>query len=110
MDTPRQNTDRGSGYMNIVLTAIAALLGLLVLDRQGVTGVASPSAAHAQVSSTDDPLAAGQALVSASEQRKLMIAELKRMGTRLERIESKLSGVLSVKVTEMPASKPEGGK
>lgn len=108
MDTPRHNSDRRVGYLNVVLTAIAVLLTLLVLDGHAARGVSAASSARAQGPGSDDPHASAQALVSASEQRKLMIAELRKIGTRMERIESKLTGVVSVKVTEMPSQKGDG--
>ncbi len=107
MDQPRHNTNRPRAYLNVVLTAIAVLLALLVLDGRGARDWSSE--ARAQVGSPpDDPGASGQAMVSASEQRKTMIAELRRVASRLERIESKLATGINVKVTEMPAQKQDG--
>ncbi len=106
MDQPRHNTNRPRAYLSVVLTAIAVLLALLVLDGRGAREWSSE--ARAQVSQPDDPAASGQALVSASEQRKTMIAELRRVASRLERIESKLASGINVKVTEMPAQKQDG--
>jgi hypothetical protein len=89
---------RRLGYQNAALTAIAILLGLNLVNSGGVT---APSAASAQ---PENESAGG--LISASEQRKVMIAELRAIGGRLDRIESKLAaGGVNVKVTDMPALK-----
>jgi hypothetical protein len=89
---------RRLGYQNAALTAIAALLGLNLVNGGGIT---APSAASAQ------PENEGMGgLISAGEQRKVIIAELRGIGGRLDRIESKLAaGGVSVKVTDMPALK-----
>jgi hypothetical protein len=89
---------RRLGYQNAALTAIAVFLGLSLVNGGGVT---SPSSASAQPENESPG-----GLISASEQRKVMIAELKAMNGRLERIESKLAaGGVNVKVTDMPALK-----
>lgn len=89
---------RRLGYQNAALTAITILLGLNLVNGGG--GVTTPSSASAQPDSDTG------GLISAGEQRKVMIAELKAMNGRLERIESKLAaGGVNVKVTDMPALK-----
>jgi hypothetical protein len=89
---------RRLGYQNAALTAIAVLLGLNLVNGNGVT---APSSASAQ---PENESVGG--LISASEQRKVMIAELKSISSRLERIDSKLAaGGVAVKVTDMPALK-----
>lgn len=108
MENQRPITTRRVAYLNVVLTAIAVLLALLLVDRQGVAGWLAPPGARAQASAADDPQSSAQSLVSASEQRKLMIAELKRLAGKLDRIEAKLNAGLNVKVTEMPAAKGDG--
>lgn len=105
MDDPRNNTNRRSGYLNAVLTAIAVLLTLLVVDRHAGPGITGAALAQGQ---PEDPSSSAQAMVSAAEQRKQMIAELRRIAGRMERIEAKLNAGLTVKVSEMPAAKPEG--
>jgi hypothetical protein len=95
-------TMRRNGYLNGVLTVIAVLLGLLVLDARPGAG---PAAARAQ---SEDQPGEGAGLISAGEQRKQMIAELRRISARLERLDARLNAVLNVKVTEMPAVKLTG--
>ena len=92
---------RTNGYTNGVLTVIAAALALNVAVNLGSTG-ALTAAAEAQPQT--GPLTG---LINPEEQRNVIIAELRRLGTRLERIEAKLNAGLSVKVTEMPAVKRE---
>jgi hypothetical protein len=89
----------GVGYQNAVLTAIATLLGLGLLERAGTTSLTTPPAAMAQ----EQPESGG--LTNALEQRKQIIAELRAMNGRLERIEGRLAGRLEVKVTDMPPLK-----
>jgi hypothetical protein len=91
--TPHVN-GRRNGYQNAMLTAIAVILALGALDR----GLTDPSPALAQ-----QPTEGG--LTNRLEQNKQIIAELQKMNSKLDRIESKLSSGLSVKVTDMPAMK-----
>ena len=62
---------RGRAYQNTVLTVIAALLAVAVIDRQW--GIPEPASAHAQPGAQDG------GLTNALEQRKQMIAEIRRM-------------------------------
>jgi hypothetical protein len=79
-------------YTNAALTVIAGLLGLNALSSSDLL---APSAAHAQ--SGED------GLVSAAEQRKVMIAELRNLSSRIERLETTIARGVNVKVTDMPA-------
>src|SRR5262245_12528171 len=85
------------GYQNAVLTAIALCLGLGLADRQG-TSVDSPGVALAQEQDSGG-------LTNALEQRKQIIAELRQMNGRLERIEARMASKLEVKVVDMPPLK-----
>jgi hypothetical protein len=87
------------GYQNAVLTAIALLAGLGLVERGGSAPAAGPSAAMAQ----EQPESGG--LSNALEQRKQIIAELRVMNGRLERIDARLAGKLEVKVVDMPPLK-----
>jgi len=94
---------RRSGYQNAMLTAIAVLLALGVIDRHAgsrdaISGLTEPAQASAQ-----QPSDGG--MTNRLEQNKQMIAELQKMNGKLDRIESKLSSGISVKVTDMPALK-----
>lgn len=92
--TNRNGTPRT--YQNIALTVIA---GLLALNTFGSGRNALLGSAHAQQGGPE-PVESG--MVSAAEQRKQMIAELKAQSVRLERIESALARGVNVKVTDMP--------
>jgi len=91
------------GYLNTVLTANVALLALIAIN--GLSpGRSLISDAHAQVTA-----AAGQpeaedpsGRISAAEQRKQIITEIKAVASRVERIEHILAKGLNVKVTELP--------
>ena len=102
--TPHQTAaPRRSGYQNAMLTAIAALLAIGVVDRHSGSGdgldrLTAPRAAQAQ------PQTEG-GLANHLDQNKQMIAELRNLNAKLERIEAKLTSGLSVKVTDMPPLK-----
>ena len=81
---------------NILLAAIACILGYNAL---GQAGLSEAQTAMAQPGSGEE------GLVSAAEQRKVIIAELRSMGSRIERVEGILAKGISVKVTDMPAVK-----
>lgn len=89
---------RRRGYSNLMLTVIAALLALNLADRAtspagSIASVATQ--AHAQQSQPGE-------MVSAAQQRKLMIAEIKSLGERIDKLDKTMRSGLSVKVTEMP--------
>lgn len=90
---------RKDGYRNGVLTVIALLLGVMALG-QG----AGPSPAGAQVShaGADPTRPEGGGLISAAEQRKMILSEMRAMRKQMDSIQSALGKGLSVKVTEMP--------
>lgn len=85
----------------IMLGVIAALLGLnLVATVMVGPGAIEPRALAQQ----DDPNPTG--FVAAAEQRKQMIAELKVLSARMERIESAIKAGVNVKVLSMPQAAP----
>lgn len=106
MDTHAPDVRRAQGtpYLNLVLTAIAGLLAVMVLQSPAGGGAGSPSAALAAQPSKQSGGSQGEqmGLISALEQRKIMIASLARIEERLSKMEAKLSSGISVKVTEMP--------
>lgn len=97
-------------YHNAVLTVVALLLGALVIgrfDREPSASVTLAQATPPPRAAWSDPEEAGAAArVSAAEQRKAIIAQLKDVSSRLDRIEATLKAGLDVRVKEMPASKP----
>lgn len=107
MNSAANNPRPASRYLNVILTVNAALLTVVAvngLTRSG--GVpALESAAYAQgisVRNVNDPDEGGR--VSAADQRKVMIAELNRIGTRIDRIEALMAKGMNVKVVELPAA------
>jgi len=93
-------------YSNAVLTVIAGVMVLNWFSQgQGGASIASAQPADSEFVA-DDPTGR----ISAAEQRKQMIAELKAASARLERIESALARGISVKVTDMPAVKVQEAK
>ena len=100
-----ERTRTRNGYQNIILSCIAGLLALGMVERHAGSGDVLGTSALAQ---SGQPDAGG--IISTAEQRKQIIAELRTMNSRLERIESKLNSGLSVKVTDMPKDKSEKPK
>lgn len=106
-------------YTNGVLTAIAALLGLHLVGlaahrgADGASAIATAKAAQPEAYRRDgtaerpaahtDPTEGG--LISAAEQRKLMLVELRALNARLASIESTLGNGVNVSVTDMPEIK-----
>lgn len=84
--------------------AIAVMLGVLVMDR--VDGRAVEMRGSAAVASGGQPESA-TGLISAADQRKQIIAELRQISQRLDAVDKRLAKPLQVKVLEMPAQKPE---
>lgn len=115
METTPHSVARSRGYQNAMLTLIAVMVGLGLLERQlSPDGLAGPAGASAQ--GPTDPDQGG--LMNALEQRKVMIAELRSIGARLDKLDAKLAQGLSVKVVDMPPiklpadpkAKPDAGK
>ena len=95
--------ERGTGrYMNGVLTVIALLLGVLVL--QSVVGGPGLSEAQAQRSRRTAAKVAALAPPNAAAQRVRMISELERISERLASLGSAMDGPIDVRVIEMPES------
>ncbi|HLO41997.1 MAG TPA: hypothetical protein VK176_13305 [Phycisphaerales bacterium] len=97
---------------NTPMTVVAVLLGFLVLDRIAApSGSLGPSEASAQVRSVrsgglnPEPTPPADARANPAEDRVQMIAELKNISQRLERLEATIAKGLSVKVTDMPEMK-----
>jgi hypothetical protein len=96
---------RGLSYLNTVLTVIAVLLGVLALGQSG-----TPSSAQSGVTTLtgagdgggDDEVPPADGRISAAEQRKTMIAELRTMSRKLDQVSEMLNKGLNVKVTQMP--------
>lgn len=86
----------------IMLGVVAALLGLNLVSTVMVGPGALESPAFAQ---QDEPNPTG--FIAAAEQRKLMIAELKTLGARMERIEAAMKAGINVKVLSMPETASE---
>lgn len=107
------NPRRALSYLNSVLTVIAVLLAVLVLSQYGTatsaqSGVVtlkggSPSSGSAVDPDDDGPGPDGR--VSAAEQRKTMISEMRTMSKKLDQVADLLAKGISVKVTSMPELK-----
>jgi len=109
MNTPNQPAASflaSRTFTNVSLTAASCLLGVLVF-----TGGHAPSISLEPIAFAQQPGDDGeQGRISAAEQRKQIIAELKSVQTRLEKLETLLAKGIAVRVTEMPAREPERDK
>ena len=93
-----QNSSRR--YTNGMLTAIVALLGMIAVNQGGSASSALAEQPPTQPARGDDGDSGER--VSAAEQRKVMISELRAIGGRMDRMEALLNKGIRVKVTEMP--------
>jgi len=93
------------GYTNTVLTAIALLLGGVVLGQFAQSG--SPALSSAGASG---PPTKGGGFVSPAEQRITMINELRALGRKVDSLQARLDKGFSVKVTEMPPVRVQESK
>lgn len=99
---------RARSYHNAMLTVIAVLLAVLVVGRfdSGGWGGVTLAQGAAQPRASAEPEESGAAArISAAEQRKTMIAQLREISSRLDRIEAVLRAGLDVRVKEMPPTK-----
>ena len=92
-----KTTNAPRTYTNVMLTLIAGLLAVSVLGH----ATSLTSTANAQATPPED----ASGLISAAEQRKVMITELKAISARLDRLDATMSKVLNVKVVDMPPIK-----
>jgi hypothetical protein len=100
-------------FTNTILALIAGLLFAMMLDRGQGSLISQANAQHQPVqtvhggssgnhsASNDEPGDATER-VTAADQRKVMIAELRSLNSRMEHVEAVLSKGLTVKVSEMP--------
>ena len=98
----RPTTNRG--YLNAVLTGNAVLLGIIALGGLGFSG-GFASVSKAQNSTGEDPVT----MISAADQRKQMITELRSVSQRLEKIEATLARGINVNVKNFPANMGNSG-
>jgi hypothetical protein len=87
---------RRNGYQNAMLTAIAVLLALGLVERHTGTVVTEP----ASVSAQPEPDQGG--MTNRLEQGKQQIIELRAISAKLDHLDAKLSAGINVKVTSMP--------
>ena len=87
---------KSNSYLNAILTANAVILGIVALN--SVTGSHGlERTAQAQAGMGEESTSG---LLSAAEQRKQMIAELRGISQRMEKLEGQLAK--GVKITSMP--------
>lgn len=117
---PANNTPRSASATRFdapckgVLTAVAAFLALNLFAQPGPTvapaghaGLPGAALADPPADEPDEP-GPGAGLVSAADQRKIMIAELRALSKRIEQLQARLDKGISVKVAEMPEVRIQG--
>lgn len=96
-------------YTNLALTGVAVLLGAIALGGRPLPALESAAAAQPESGVYNDGNEP-TGLVSAAEQRKIMINEMRQISARIERLETALNKGINVRVKEMPvqqdSSKP----
>lgn len=108
MNTQAQPVEaRTHSYLNLALTVIAVMLGLLVLGQYGTPTSAQSGVSTATRSSgpEDDDGPGPDGRVSAAEQRKVMISQLRSMSKKIDQMQDLMAKGLNVKVTQMPELK-----
>ncbi len=89
-------------YTNLALTGVAVLLGAIALSGRPLPAVESVAAAQPEAGLYNDGNEP-TGMVSAAEQRKIMINELRQISARIERLETAMNKGINVRVKEMPA-------
>jgi len=102
----REAASRSRRYTNAALTAIAALLAWQALGGVGAGELPVPTATAQAGEPRDEPTG----LVSAADQRKIMITQLSKMNNRLDRIERTLGKGVNVKIVDMPKPAKKDGE
>jgi TolA-binding protein len=101
----RTNTPSNK-YLNSVLTVIALMLGLMATERFFGSSAGGQVATASPVG-TDDSVSER---VNAADQRKQIIAELKTLNSKLDKMQGSIKSPMPVKVLEMPAIRVEEKK
>jgi hypothetical protein len=105
-NTPANASPRsGRLYANTLLTLMAGFVIAMMLDRGQGSLISVADAQHAQQPATRGGDGDDGGMVSAAEQRKVMIAELRSLNSRMEHMEAVLAKPMSVKVIDMPPIK-----
>ncbi|MFZ4574890.1 MAG: hypothetical protein ACOYN0_10870 [Phycisphaerales bacterium] len=103
--TPQQQPQpilNGRASTNVILAAIAVSLGVIALDAVTSNPFFSRTAL-AQPAGDEE-----NGRISAAEQRKQIIAELKTLQSKVERLDATIGKGISVKVTELPRQEQAG--
>lgn len=107
MSNQPQSAQRSNVYLNGVLTAIAVLLGLAVA--QGTIGLPEAQEAMAQRVSNASGGSGDAGIINPADQRQMMIAELRRMNEKLDKLNGVLARTpLDVNVVAMPKAAAGG--
>ncbi len=117
MHTTSSTRRSPSWYTNAALSAIALLLGLhllqasnVPLDRMASAQDETPRPDKVTIVGNRPVADESNGLISAAEQRKQIISELKTINSRLERVESALARGINVNVKSMPAQPKDAPK
>ena len=103
LQTPRGTTMRRLSYRDVVLTVIAVLLAVVVIDHRAGTGVGFFGPLEEATASQPRQQSGG--MVSGGEQRKQMIAELQKINAGIKKLDTVLAKGIKVDVATMPEIK-----
>lgn len=101
--TPRGMTMRRMSYRDVVLSVIAVLLAVMVVDHRAGNGIGFVG--PLEEANASQPRQQSGGLISGGEQRKQMIAELQKVNAGLKKIETALGKGIKVDVATMPEIK-----
>lgn len=93
--------------MHVLSAVVGAAVTLGFIGLTGAGASIGPAPVQAQAGNSGSEPDDASARISAADQRKEMIGQLKNLSVRMERIESLLSRGINVKVTQMPAAPGE---
>ncbi|MCX5689845.1 MAG: hypothetical protein NTV94_08720 [Planctomycetota bacterium] len=105
MDQAHLASRNAAHWTSRLLSAIVG--GAVVAGVLGFTGsgaLIGPAAAQAQPAGQPGESDDANGRISAADQRKEMISQLRNLSVRMERMDALLSKGINVKVTQMPAS------
>lgn len=99
-------TRRQAAYLNIAVTVLTGVLAFNTLGNRGPSEALAQAYAAAPDGGGDETVSGR---ISAAEQRKQIIAELKAIQSKMEHMDGLLKGGITVKMADMPKQSSKDG-